>query len=356
MKVESTPEAQTVRQLDKSVLVKAKRPAKPIASGVNELANIFSQEVAINSTTLSNRVMKQRVAPVEHMSQLYRQLGHPAQESLESLSRRVRLLLLQNSSVEALLELTGRDPARAHVVLRHVAAQAEAEMRKKELALASEARVKLEMRYEREIRAGINIAKALQVASDDPQEREAVRALYYASVVVRQSLATMMQSLLGIFGGERFAAGLKLMSRALADDIAAHVSSVPTGQLRTLLQGLKSCSHLVGVLLGCQDLTRRLKVEQDAVVLLQRFLGYTTAGVTSNEVLRLAGEFGGESASRQLVSLNALYPLVQRLPVVLWRDSQGRKDALNNFLVVMDEFTRCESARKPFNIELRAQV
>ncbi|PAM34968.1 SepL/TyeA/HrpJ family type III secretion system gatekeeper, partial [Acinetobacter baumannii] len=95
---------------------------------------------------------------------------------------------------------------------------------------------------------GLNIAMALQAASDDPQERQAVRALYYASVVVRQSLASMMQSLLGVYGGEQFATGLKVMRRALADDIAACTSSVPTAQLRTLLQGLQSCGQLSGVL------------------------------------------------------------------------------------------------------------
>ena len=151
------------------------------------------------------------------------------------------MLLLQKPTVEKLLELTGRDPARAFVVLKYVAAHADSEARPAEAALARDAINRLEIRFKGEIQAGLNIASALQTASIDPQERQALRTLYYASVVARQSLATMMQALLGVYGGERFHDGLKIMRKALADDIAALVSSSPTAVLRTLLLGLQSC-------------------------------------------------------------------------------------------------------------------
>jgi len=210
------------------------------------------------------------------------------------------------------------------------------------VALAQEAIDRLQVRYRGEIQAGLNIAAVLEQAAGDPQERQAVRGLYYASVVTRQSLTSMMQSLLGLFGGDRFADGLNVMRRALADDIAAHSPSVPTAQLRTLLLGLQSCAQLGGALANCQALLQRLSTDQDSVSLLQRLLGYTATGVDSGEVLRLAEDLGGELASGQLVSLNALYPVIQRLPQTLWRDNRGRQEALHKFLLVMDEFARVE--------------
>lgn len=143
-------------------------------------------------------------------------------------------------------------------------------------------------------------------------------------------------------GGEQFAAGLNVMRRALADDIAAQASSIPGAKLRTLLLGLQSCGHLSGVLSSCESLIQRLEVEHDAVVLLQRLLGYAGGGIACAEVQRLAGDLSHESSTGQLVSLNGIYPMLKGLPLALWRDNRGRQEGLHNVLLVMDELTRQE--------------
>ncbi|WP_010177053.1 type III secretion system gatekeeper subunit SctW [Pseudomonas sp. PAMC 25886] len=319
----------------------------PAASGVDDLAALFSQEVELNSKGLSRRQLGTRVTPVEQLTQLYEQLGHPAQTTLATIARNVRVQLLLKPSVDKLLDLTGNDPARTFVVLKQVAAQALAQARTNEAALANDALARLEIRFKPQIQAGLNIALALQASSDDPNLRQAVRHVYYASVVARQSLAGMMNALLGLFGGNEFGHGLKLMRRALADDIAAHSPSLPTAQLRTLLMGLRSCGQLGSVLSSCHGLIDRLAavhpgIDRDAVALLQRLLGYVSTGIASAEIQRLASELGGGALSDQLVSLNALYPVFGSLPLALWRDSKGRQEALHAFMVAMDEYALSE--------------
>ncbi|VVN36139.1 hypothetical protein PS682_05188 [Pseudomonas fluorescens] len=338
MKVESSHDVHKVQQPDQPVISQTSFQA-PV-KGMDELAHLFNQEVELNSRTLSERKIGVRVLPSEQLAQFYDQLGHPAQASLASISRRVRWQLLQQPHVDKLLELTGGDPARAFVVLKYVAAQADSEVRPSEAALARDALAKLEVRFKGEIQAGLNIAVALQAASVDPQERQALRSLYYASVVTRQSLASMMQALLGVYGGERFADGLKVMRKALADDIAAKVSSMPTPLLRTLLLGLQSCGQLGGVLAGCHTLRQRLGVDHDAVALLQRLLGFAGSGITAAEILRFGADLLGGSNAQQLLALNALYPLVQQLPLALWLDGRVREETLRGFLAVMGELDR----------------
>ncbi|WP_339467382.1 hypothetical protein [Pseudomonas lurida] len=150
----------------------------------------------------------------------------------------------------------------------------------------------------------------------------------------------MMQALLGVYGGERFADGLKVMRKALADDIAAKVSSMPTPLLRTLLLGLQSCGQLGGVLAGCHTLRQRLGVDHDAVALLQRLLGFAGSGITAAEILRFGADLLGGSNAQQLLALNALYPLVQQLPLALWLDGRVREETLRGFLAVMGELDR----------------
>ena len=346
MKVESSPDMQILQRLDQPGMVSPAAPSP--AKAEDELVQLFGQEVGLDNRALLRRSLGVHAPPIERLAQLYDQLGHPAQASLASIARRMRIQLLQQPSIDSLLNLTGNDPARTFVVLKQVAGQAQAESRKIEAALARDAIAKLEARFKREIQAGLNIAIALQANGGDPQERQTLRALYYASVVRRQSLAAMMQALLGMYGGERFAAGLKLMRGALADDIAAHVSSVPTAMLRTLLMGLQSCGQLSGVLGGCQALIRRLSIEHDAVELLQRLLGYAGSGIAAGEILRLGDDLGGGLSFQQLVSLNALYPVVQQLPLALWPDSRVRQETLICVVSVMDELARIERGPSRF--------
>lgn len=354
MKVESNNDVQTIRPLDQAVISHTSVPAP--AKGVDELAHLFSQEVEFNSRALGERKMGVRVPSTEQLAQLYDQLGHPAQATLASVSRRVRLQLLHEPSIEKLLDLAGGDPARAFVVLKHVAAQADGESRQSEATLARDALAKLEVRFKGEIQAGLNIAVALQAAGVDPQERQALRVLYYSSVVTRQSLATMMQALLGVYGGERFHVGLTVMRKALADDIAARVSSMPTALLRTLLLGLQSCGQLSAVLAGCKTLIGRLGIEHDAVDLLQRLLAYAGSGIEAAEALRLGNDLGGGPSQRQLVALHALYPLFQALPLALWPDSQVRRDTLARLVMVMDELDRYLRGPTRFAGEPRAMT
>lgn len=350
MKLDPSIDVQKNQSLDQPVPASIDNPSvrqAPAGTAVDNFEALFGLEVELNSKALSRRMLGLGVTPVAQLTQLYEQLGHPAQATLATIARSIRVQLLLKPSLEKLLELTGNDPARTFVVLKQVAAQAQAEARTSEAALASDALARLEVRFKPQIQAGLNIAQALQASSDDPSLRQAVRSVYYASVVARQSLASMMQALLGLFGGDEFGRGLKLMRRALADDIAAYCPSLPTAQLRTLLLGLSSCGQLGSVLASCRDLIDRLavlhpEIDRDTVALLQRILGYAGTGIASAEVQRLACELGGPASSVQIVSLNALYPVLGSLPLALWRDSKGRQEALHNFMVVMDEYARIE--------------
>ncbi|RUQ46776.1 SepL/TyeA/HrpJ family type III secretion system gatekeeper, partial [Corynebacterium pseudodiphtheriticum] len=120
------------------------------ATAIDDIAQIFNEEMALNGVALGRRSIGRQVTPIEHITQLYEQLGHPAQASLATVARQVRMQLLLQPGIDTLLELTGRDPARTFVVLQRVAAEAQAEARKVEAALARDALAKLEIRFKRE--------------------------------------------------------------------------------------------------------------------------------------------------------------------------------------------------------------
>ncbi|WP_448653045.1 type III secretion system gatekeeper subunit SctW [Pseudomonas fluorescens] len=352
MKVESANDVHPILHLDPLVGTPVST-STPAPAKVDELAHIFNQEVESNIRALGQRSLGMRIPPTEQFSQLYDQLGHPAQETLAAVSRRFRMQLLQGTDVKQLLALTDGDPARAYVALKYLEAQAGTDVRSSEASLARDASAELEASFGGQIRAGLNTAVTLQAGSVDPQERQALRTLYYTSVVARQSLATMMQALLGVYGGDRFVFGLKVMRKALSDDIAAHASSIPKAQLSTLLLGLQSCGQLSSVLTHCQALIQRLSLEDDPVRLLQRLLGYVSTGLGTTEVKRLADEFGVGNSPKGLVFLNAFYAVVKQLPLALWADSRAREETLSLTLRVMGELAQIERGPVTFADESR---
>lgn len=314
---------------------------------------LFSQKVESSSKEPTQRkprtldAQMQRIQGLEQLNELYEQLGHPGQLSLGQLARQVRQELLSKPDVESLLTLTGGDPARTHVVLQHVTDQAQAKGREIEAALARNFQEQVQARYHPQIQAGVNIALALKTADGDAALRQAVRVLYYSSVVMKPSLVSITQALLGLFGEEGISTGLSMMGRALADDLAAYRPSVPTIKLRALLLGLQGCSQLGSALSNCRLFLERLpscerQVELSAVALLQRLLGYASTDVDSDEVKSLSRELGGDRLSSQLVSLNQVYPLIQRLPLALWSDQEKRQVTLHLFLSLMGEHTQAE--------------
>ncbi|MGA9700059.1 TyeA family type III secretion system gatekeeper subunit [Pseudomonas sp.] len=286
------------------------------------------------------------VPPAEQLPQLYELLGHPAQESMATVSRRFRHVLQHNTSVDKLMHLAEGDPARAYVLLKHLEVQANNEGRPSDAAKARDAIAMLSVAYKGEIQAGLKVATALLEAGGEPKEREALRALYYASVAARQSLSTMMQALLGVYGVDTFSSRLSSMRKALADDIAHLVSEMATPRLRTLLLALQSCGQLGAVLSGCLALNQRLGNDYDAVALLQRMLGYASSGLDASEILRLGSDLAGGLTTRQVVILNALYPLIRDLPIALWPDSRMRQSTLDTFLAVMSELDRADRGHK----------
>ena len=333
--------------------VQAQTPQSSVQSAAEEVGMLFSQKVESSTKELSQRKLRtvdtqvQRIQGIQQLNELYEQLGHPAQVSLGRLARQVRQELMSSAGVEHVLALTGDDPARTSVVLQFVTAQAQAQGRERESVLAQDAQARLQNRFPQQIQAGLNIALALKTAAGDAALRQAIRRVYYSSVVLKQSLVSITQALLELYGEEGVNDGLRMMGRALADDLAAHRPSVSTIKLRTLLIGLQGCTQLSSILHSCRLFIDRMpsserRAELSAVSLLQRLLGYAGTGIDGDEVQSLSWALGGESLSSQLVSLNQVYPLIQRLPLVIWSDPASRQDALQSFLSLMGEHTQAE--------------
>ncbi|NNA69565.1 type III secretion system gatekeeper subunit SctW [Pseudomonas gessardii] len=349
MKVDPNLDVQNHPPLSQSapVRIEGGQPPQVNTPAVDDLSTLFAQEVEFHGKALGQRQLGLRPMPAEQLTQLYEQLGHPAQAKMATVARNIRTQLLLGASVGKVMDISGNDPARAYVVLKHVALQADTEGRTTEANLARRSLADLEADYKPQIQAGLNTAMALQAGSDDPQMRQAVRSMYYTSVVETQSLANLMSSLLGLYGEDRFESGLRLIRGALAADAGAENSSVDRSKLRSLLRSLEDCNRLSGVLASCKTLIGQAlllhpELHLDPVGLLQRMLGYAASGLTPHEIRHLARDLGGNDQAHQLSFLSTFFPEIKALPMAWWCDARRREEAVNSYKQVLYEYAMQE--------------
>lgn len=330
----------------------AVQPSQPLADAMEEVAMAFSASVERNSKALNQRDIRdknhnRRVERVEKLAELYRLLDQPSLLNLGRQAQQMQALLRRKPSLEDLLELTDKDPTRASLVLQQVQRQAQTNGSQEDSQVAEQYLSTLHEEYGEQIRAGLNTASAIAEFSADPEQKQSMRHLYYQAVVTQQSVGGILDALLERFEEKDFSRGLRSLQRALADDIGALAPSLTPNALRGLLGKLNASSHLSHTLQSSRELLERMTTDtttpgMSAVQLTRNLLRLSANGVFVRDFQNLSHEVVGKEPLRQAPFLNALYPVVQDLPLPLWKDSKSRQSALGIMRTQMDEQARNE--------------
>ncbi|MGY2289773.1 type III secretion system gatekeeper subunit SctW [Pseudomonas sp. SDO528_S397] len=314
-------------------------------SALIQKSRMLSQrELVISSTALQSKAMK--------LGELYQLLMGTQDTSLDEAVRSMRRDLtrevVDDDVLDQVLTCADGDVAKAHVMLQAAARQAYNEGATDEhQRLAHHLKV-LRHRHGSRARAGINTARAFARSTLNPRRRQNLRDLYYNGVVGQQTISSLIDTLLGQDEGEReFEPTLRDLRSAIADDLAAFTPSTTRQQLRTLMHGLNTARHVSTLLQSCEHLLGRMRGKNPALQLnaptfLKHLLVLSGKGMNLHETLQLTQFVGGSQLKHQLSFLNGLRPMLQQLPILLWKDLKARQGALGNLLMLMAELTQQE--------------
>ena len=324
----------------------------PLIDSMEEVALKFSESVERHSKSLGERNVKhanrgQQVERVEKLAELYRLLDYSDQPSLGQQARRMQIHLQQQPSLQTALALADQDPTRTDILLQQALHLSLRESRKTDADTTRQLIDELRLVHGDKIRAGFNTASAIALFSRDPRQRAAMRQLYYKAIVGQEPLASLLEALLEHFNDEQLTRGLRTLQRALADDIAALSPSLPRGALSSMLSGLSSCGQLNNLLKTCQALIERLRQQEHwgdmtPLVMSKRVLRFCANGFFARDLTLLAEDTVGSTPRLHPLFLNGLYPLLQNLPLVLWKDLKARQNGLRLLQNLMDEVAREE--------------
>ncbi|MCO8169111.1 type III secretion system gatekeeper subunit SctW [Pseudomonas sp. 21LCFQ02] len=336
----------------------------PLFDSMEEVALKFTESVERHSKSLDERQVResstaQRVERVEKLTQLYRLLDNAEQPALEQLARRMQIQMQQQAALGGILNLADNDPTRADLALQQAVRMAAAEGRQSLADQAHGLLDELRQTHGDKIRAGLNTASAIALFSSDPEQRSAMRQLYYAAIVAQQPLAALLEALLERFNEEQFTRGLRTLQRALADDIAALAPSIPGPVLRSMLRGLGAGGQINNLLKSCLALLERLAHKNPgssmtALGMSKRVLRFCANGFFARDLTLLAEDTLGRQPELQPVFFNSLYSLLQTLPLAIWKDLKTRQNGLRLLMGLMEELARHE--RKALGLDETARV
>lgn len=312
------------------------------AALVQQSRSLGQRELIASGNALQSRAVK--------LGELYQQLMGSQDTGLDDAARNLRKLLLKQraANLAQVMSYSDGDPAKAHVVLQAARKQAQADGATGEHVVLTQQLKLLRRKYGQRARAGINSAKAFSKSGIDSKRRGALRNLYGVATAGQQNITGLIDALLN----EReetgdFELNLRDMRSAIADDLSSLTPSTSPQQLRTLMHGLNTARHVATLLQSCEHLLGRMRnknpgLQVDPASFLKHLLALSGKGMTLNETLQLTQHIGGKQLKHQLAFLNGLRPMLQQLPILLWRDMKSRQNALGNLLILMAELTRLE--------------
>lgn len=318
--------------------------AASLTDSLEEIGMMFSEKVEKKSKGLNRRQINTQhlrsnrgaVERIERLGELYQLLDDQQQEKLEARLGALKGVLAREGEpdTEQLLASADNDPARCDLLLRMTLREADRSGDMATANAAGEALTKLDEKYGDSVRAGLNTASAIASFTTDPTEKQSMRQLYYHGIVKHQSAAVILDSLLERFGREQFIPGLRTLQRALAEDIASLTPSLSSRSLHKIHLGLSEAGQLTQLIADSDKLLHRLRSGEKIPLsalggldMARRLLNVAEMGLQPRDINAIGKEFAGEQPQAQMRFLNGLLPLVNEMPLMLWRDRKNRSEA-----------------------------
>ncbi|WP_158783757.1 type III secretion system gatekeeper subunit SctW [Pantoea sp. BAV 3049] len=326
--------------------VNTQSAADSLTDSLEEIGMMFSEKVEKKTKGLNRRQINTQhlrsnrgaVERIERLAELYQLLDGQQQDRLETRLSALKGVLNkgQEPEADALVEAADNDPARCDLLLRMTLREADRSGDTQTAAAASHGLDALHEHYGDKVRAGLNTATAIASFTTDPTEKQSMRNLYYHGIVKHQSASVILDSLLERFGRAQFMPGLRTLQRALAEDIASLTPSLSSRSLHKIHLGLSEAGQLTQLIADSDKLLDRLraggKIPPSALSgldMTRRLLNVAETGLQPRDITSIGKEYAGEKPAAQMRFLNGLLPLMNDMPLMLWRDRKNRTEASN---------------------------
>lgn len=320
------------------------------AADFEEMTFMLSAEMekkmkAINSRNFAGQTTTaRRVESIEKLRKMYELLD--SEHDQRSLQFRAKKIVEFASEERDFPFSDDSIPAGNYIVLNEAAELAKSQGNEAALHHIEKQIDTLQTQDGAKVDAGLNTAEVLHGAFESNNEREAMRAIYYQSILGAASVSTLMTSLLNSFGDRDFSKSIQTLTKAVMQDIRSARPSTAPEQLEAKLKDLNSVNYCRSIVNDSKQflqnfLKKKDVSDQQSVALTREILTFTRGSIFANDLDTFAVRYAGSDADHKIVFLNAIFPFIKSLPEVLWENQKNRMTGLQTILIHMEnEATR----------------
>lgn len=317
------------------------------SSAAEELTFQFSATMerkmkSISSRSFQPHLANERITQIEKLRSLYELLDNEFnQQNLKLQAKQI----YQHASRGAEINLSDSSiPAASYIILKEAHSLAVSNDDVKAQEVIESRLAQLEKKDGRKIDAGLNTAKHLQSSFKDSSKRDAMRHIYYQSILGSSTMAGLMHSLLDTFGDKDLSGSIDVLTKAVLEDMNAMRPSSSRDHLSLKLKDLNGMNCARSLINDCKAFIGHIKnkknvADSEAIGLTKNVLTMTSGSIFSNDLHRIANEFVGGDAEQKLIFMNALYPFMKSLPKALWSNDKSRTNGLDTMLAHMENET-----------------
>lgn len=317
------------------------------ASAAEELTFQFSESMERKMKSLSTRSFQpaestKRAETIEKLRALYELLDNEFNQ--QNLKLQAKQIYQYAANGQEIKLSDANIPAASYILLKEAHNFAFSN-NNTDARLAIEKKLEeLDKKDGRKINAGLNTAEQLHSAYKDSSKRDAMRHIYYQSILGSSSLSGLMHALLDTFGERDLSSSINVLTKAVLEDMNALRPSSSREHLSLKLKDLNGMNCARSLINDCKAFIGNIKnkknvPEGDAIVLTKSILTMTSGSIFSNDLHRLANEFVGSDPEQKLVFLNSFFPFVKSLPQALWNNAKSRMTGLDTMLAHMENET-----------------
>jgi len=323
-----------------------------LANAKEELT--FAHSERMEKKDLKERSVESRASELaERVQQISEILENMPDMDREGLLRFRALLQAMQGRSDSFLEAAQErypDPSQAYAAL----ADAEQQFRRDgDTPRAEAAQAALRRLIDEQgpaVRAGLNITRTtFAETGGDPKATQELRDAYREAVFAKPGLANVYKGILERAGVEGFAQQLRLLTRAVGDELLAEGPSVEPPRLRQLLSDLSTMRTLDTAHERAEGLSKRLSkmggVKVGATAMLRQFLPLTDDTISGPEKIHSIPQALGLPAARleiQILFMREARDLMGSMPPGIFRDNEARFSLMGGMQQALDRLIEQE--------------
>lgn len=188
-------------------------------------------------------------------------------ENEEDNNRRLNELYIElerkrEHEIEPLMQTINSDIGECAVLLKYFVKNGDELISAKASELYSE----LEGKYQDELIASLNTAKAISIHTKNKDVRKKIREFYYVNIKLNETSLALMLKISKEFGTEKIAKTTKILQHALSDDLISLIPSLATSILRLMQKKLHEVIIINTIYIDCKKIIEKEYIENDNII------------------------------------------------------------------------------------------